>query len=136
MDDRDTARSVGRARLIGAIALVGCAALCSACLRPNAQDDQRNTNGPGTQGQMPHNTSGPGVKNTAGAGYYGSQSWGPPGPSDGARGPVGESHAATGFATDQPGSTNALPGSGNNGWGGAASPSRGVTGNGIGPWTQ
>jgi len=134
MDYRESS-SGGRARLVGAIALVACAALGGACLRSNAQGDQRNPNGPGSQSRMPHNTSGPGVKNTAGAGYYGSQSWGTLGPGYGYPGPV-EDRSATGFSTDQPGSTNARPGSGNNGWGGAASPSHGVTGNGIGPWTQ
>lgn len=118
------------------MAIVACAALCGACLRPNAQGDERNPNGPGSRSHMPHNTSGPGVKDTAGAGYYGSQSWGPLGPGYGNAGPAGHEGSASGFSTNQPGTTNALPGSGNNGWGGPASPSHGVTGNGTGPWTQ
>lgn len=135
MDHADGRRR-GRARLAVVLALIGCASLTGACLRPNAQADDRNPNGPGSTGRMPHNTSGPSVKNTGGAGYYGGESWAAAGPGYGFGGAGSEEQGSTINSTDEPGSTGAAPGSGNNGWGGAASPSRGVTGNGVGPWTQ
>jgi hypothetical protein len=85
---------------------------------------------------MPHNTSGPQVKNTDGAGYYGSQSWGPLGPGYGYAGPFREERTGITRPTEVPGSTHSDTGTGNNGWGGAASRSHGVVGNGTTPWTQ
>lgn len=123
-------------QLARVVALLACASLSGACLRSNADGVQRNPNGPGSQSSLPHNTSGPGVKNTAGWGYYGSESWPSGEPGYGFSGSGGQTQQSTIFSTDQPGTTNALPGSGNNGWGGPASPSDGVTGNGIAPWTH
>lgn len=119
-----------------AVVLVSSVLACSGCLRTNAQGDERNTNGPGSTNREPHNTTGPGVKETGGVGTYGSQRWSPESPALGFGPLEQEQTRAPGFSTDEPGTTGNAPGSGNNGWGGPATPSGGVSGNGNSVWTQ
>ncbi len=123
---------------IGTIAAVlACACFaCSGCLRTNAQGDARNTNGPGSTNEQPHNTSGPGAKATGGVGLYGSQSWSPERPAIGFGPLEPEQVRSAGSSTDQPGTSGNAPGTGNNGWGGPSDRSVGVSGNSNTVWTQ